>query len=204
MALILDGNGLIQGLDAGGLPSGSVNADSLASTLDLSSKTMTFGNVSASGITFPATQSASGNANTLDDYEEGTWTPIFISASGAFDSVTYSANRVGKYVKIGQVVYITCSFYTTAISVGTASGAVRIGGLPFTSVNNADFGFALKGDIRDFTGEEPFGAQVDAGSTYIGLYFRSNVTGDGAESQVSDLATSGNSNVVGMAGFYFV
>jgi hypothetical protein len=29
---------------------------------------------SGSGITFPATQSASTNANTLDDYEEGTWT----------------------------------------------------------------------------------------------------------------------------------
>ena len=133
MALVLDGNGLIQGLDAGGLPSGSVNADSLASTLDLSSKTMTFGNVSASGITFPATQSASGNANTLDDYEEGTWTPT-ISRTGS--SYTYGNNssgyRTGKYVKIGNTVY--CWFSISILSIATQGSSYNIlSGLPFAS-----------------------------------------------------------------------
>jgi hypothetical protein len=141
-------------------------------------------------------------ANALDDYEEGDWTPVFISASGSFSSITYQ-NRSGKYVKIGSVVYVTCNFYTSAISVGTASGAVRIGGLPFTALST-EFGIALKGDIRTFAGEEPIAAQVDGGSTYIGLYYRSSVTGDGAESNVSDLATSGNSNIIGVSGFYFV
>jgi hypothetical protein len=120
MALILDGNGLIQGLDAGGLPSGSVNADTLASTLDLSSKTMTFGNVSASGITFPATQSASGNANTLDDFEEGTWTATF---AGSTKTTT------GYYVKIGKLVYV--SIYSGGMNVTSSTNAV-ISGLPFT------------------------------------------------------------------------
>ena len=124
MALILDGNGLIQGLDAGGLPSGSVNADSLASTLDLSSKTMTFGNVSASGITFPATQSASSNANTLDDYEEGTWTP---SVGG---SATYNAQQNGWYVKIGKLVVV--SFDISINTIGTGNTQL-VGGLPFSA-----------------------------------------------------------------------
>jgi hypothetical protein len=127
MALILDGNGLIQGLDAGGLPSGSVNADTLASTLDLSSKTMTFGNVSASGITFPASISASGNANTLDDYEEGTFTPAFTFASG---SVTYS-EQSGFYVKIGRFVQCNIALYISGLS--SQSGNVTITGMPFTA-----------------------------------------------------------------------
>jgi hypothetical protein len=49
---------------------------------------------SGTGITFPATQSASTDANTLDDYEEGTWTP---SVGG---SATYGAQQNGRYIKI--------------------------------------------------------------------------------------------------------
>ena len=81
------------------------------------------------GITFPATQSASSNANTLDDYEEGTWTPtIFGTALG---TVTYTSQD-GKYTKIGRVVYLTCSVaWSNITSVG--SGDNRIQGLPFSS-----------------------------------------------------------------------
>jgi hypothetical protein len=127
MALILDGNGLIQGLDAGGLPSGSVNADTLASTLDLSSKTMTFGNVSASGITFPASVSASGNANTLDDYEEGTWTPVLARTGSSY---TFSLQS-GRYTKIGNIV--TCTFSVVISAIGTQGSSFNtITGFPFT------------------------------------------------------------------------
>ena len=57
---------------------------------------------SGTGITFPATQSASSNANTLDDYEEGTWTPT--DTSGAGLSLTLSNTY---YVKIGSMVTLT-------------------------------------------------------------------------------------------------
>ena len=80
------------------------------------------------GITFPATQSASSDANTLDDYEEGTWTPAYSVASG---SITANSNTSGKYTKIGNVVYIWG--YISYQSNSSASGAVTITGLPFTS-----------------------------------------------------------------------
>jgi hypothetical protein len=73
------------------------------------------------GITFPATQSASSDANTLDDYEEGTWTP---SIGG---TATYSA-RVGTYTKIGRQV--TAWFDVTILLRGTGGNALT--GLPFT------------------------------------------------------------------------
>jgi hypothetical protein len=135
MALILDGNGLIQGLDAGGLPSGSVNADTLASTLNLTSKTMIFGNVSASGITFPATQSASGNANTLDDYEEGSFTPA-LEGSSTNPTVVYFG-RSGRYTKIGNVVTVNIEVYVNTFSGGT--GTPLITGLPFTSQSGGGY-----------------------------------------------------------------
>ena len=81
------------------------------------------------GITFPATQSASSNANTLDDYEEGTWTPTATPSSGSLTSST----RNGSYVKIGSVVVARFSILLT--NVGTASGSMTIGALPFTVEN---------------------------------------------------------------------
>jgi hypothetical protein len=80
---------------------------------------------SGAGITFPATQSASTDANTLDDYEEGTWTPTVTSGSGSLTAYTSS----GIYVKVGRTVTITGAFDLT--TVGTASGGNTITGIPF-------------------------------------------------------------------------
>jgi hypothetical protein len=78
----------------------------------------------SNGITFPATQSASSNANTLDDYEEGTFTP---TSNISFASAT------GTYTKIGRVVQIGIALtWPTTSDVNQ----VIISGLPFTCANN--------------------------------------------------------------------
>jgi hypothetical protein len=86
--------------------------------------------VAGTGITFPATQSASSDVNTLDDYEEGTWTPV-LSASTTPPTVGYSY-RSGVYRKIGNMVYVQFAFNLSSVSGG--SGEMVITGLPFTSV----------------------------------------------------------------------
>jgi hypothetical protein len=80
----------------------------------------------SNGITFPATQSASSDANTLDDYEEGTWTPTVTNMT-----TTGSPTYGGKYIKIGQQV--TIWFYSTNSSATYASTAnsTNVTGLPF-------------------------------------------------------------------------
>jgi hypothetical protein len=78
---------------------------------------------SGAGITFPATQSASSDANTLDDYEEGTWTP---SLGG---TATYSI-CAGNYVKIGRLVYAVAIINVSSIGTGSQN---NIRGLPFTN-----------------------------------------------------------------------
>ena len=83
---------------------------------------------SGAGITFPATQSASTDANTLDDYEEGTWTPTISPGSGTLTSYTSS----GIYVKIGRFVEVIGDVMLT--SPGTASGYPTLGGLPFSAI----------------------------------------------------------------------
>jgi hypothetical protein len=68
------------------------------------------------GLTFNATQSASAGANTLDDYEEGTWTP-------AFNDVTISYNsQSGKYIKIGNLVHIEGILDVSSLNTADTSG----------------------------------------------------------------------------------
>jgi hypothetical protein len=80
------------------------------------------------GITFPATQSASSNANTLDDYEEGTWTVQLQDVSN--NNATMEAGfNTANYVKIGRQVTVCGVIYTS--SVAGLSGGIRVSGLPF-------------------------------------------------------------------------
>jgi hypothetical protein len=82
-----------------------------------------------SGITFPATQVASSDANTLDDYEEGTWTPTGSSAVNC-TSVSVVAAR---YTKIGRIVTLSGNV-TASVTVANTLTYVTLTGLPF---NNA-------------------------------------------------------------------
>jgi hypothetical protein len=80
------------------------------------------------GISFPSTQSAQSDANTLDDYEEGTWTPV-ISGSTTAGTGTYTA-QVGTYTKIGNLVTVSAYVLLTA---HTGTGNLLFTGLPFAS-----------------------------------------------------------------------
>lgn len=81
----------------------------------------------AGGIAFPATAVAVANANTLDDYEEGTWTPA-LAFGGGTTGITY-AGQGGYYTKVGRVVTLTGGINLS--SKGSATGAATITGLPF-------------------------------------------------------------------------
>jgi hypothetical protein len=80
-------------------------------------------------IVFPASQNASSDVNTLDDYEEGTWTPVITPGAGSLTSYT----SYGRYTKIGRVLQVEFGF--TITSLGTASGGITITGMPFNSAN---------------------------------------------------------------------
>lgn len=86
---------------------------------------------SGAGVSFPATQSASSDANTLDDYEEQTWTPTLGG------SATYTVQQ-GTYTKIGRLIFISGQITVNAIGTGSTT---TISGLPFASA--ATFSHAI-------------------------------------------------------------
>jgi hypothetical protein len=118
------------------------------------------------GITFPATQSASSDVNTLDDYEEGNWTPT-LTASTAPSSVNNNT-RLGRYTKIGRQVTVSGAIQVNSVTGG--SGSFYISGLPFT-VFSSDVHF--NGGL--FLGAVGWGASrtsvlVDTGANETNIY----------------------------------
>lgn len=91
------------------------------------SRLLDLSGAAAGQIKFPATQNASANANTLDDYEEGTWTPVPTYAAGAASNVTIHG---ATYTKIGRLVNFNCY---VSFRIGTGSGTFSITGLPFAA-----------------------------------------------------------------------
>ena len=145
---------------------------------------------SGAGITFPATQSASIGANTLDDYEEGTWT-IGISFGGASVGITASATA-GTYTKIGNVV--TVRGYYIMTNKGSSTGAAKITGLPFTAAAPASaYSGVAFGLIQNITFSGQLFSYVNLGATTCDLR---NTTLLGVDSAVTDVNFANNSTFI--------
>jgi len=86
------------------------------------------------GITFPASQSAKSDANTLDDYEEGTFTPRMDGTTLA-GTGTYTV-QIGRYTKIGQRVMVDI---VLSWSAHTGTGNMEVANLPFTISNTVNY-----------------------------------------------------------------
>ena len=144
---------------------------------------------SGAGITFPATQSASSDANTLDDYEEGSWTLTLTPVTSGSITVNSSYNT-GYYTKIGRQVFI--HLYFVVSSVSSPVGRLRINGLPFTINANSPFsGTAYLLTTNAFTGV-PWTLGSAGGTTS----FIDRNAGTGADPAV-DLASAIKANTEG-------
>jgi hypothetical protein len=127
---------------------------------------------SGKGIDFSATP-GTGTSELLSDYEEGTWTPVFVPGSGSITTQTCT----GRYTKIGRVV--TVQFSIVIDDVGTGVGSGSISGLPFTSANTTDVG---SGAVREYnsTGLEwNFTVNPNATTMFPARYDNTNTIGTG-------------------------
>ena len=108
------------------------------------------------------------DANQLDDYEEGTWTPT------ANQGITgFSQSSTSYYVKVGSRV--TVSMYISSFT-GKDGNRVRIGGLPYTVKSGPYFT-----GVADMEAKIPAVARAQTNDTYIDFFkidsSRSNFAG---------------------------
>jgi hypothetical protein len=153
------------------------------------------GIASVNGIQFPATQSASADANCLDDYEEGTWTPTVTGGSTA-GTYTYDI-RAGNYIKIGKIVVASFTLTTiTASSAGT--GGLTVTGWPFTAGGTSSYGeraFNVVSRMRSMANARSNVIVLLGANSTIAYYVYDNGgTGGGTDIPISDIS-SGNSQL---------
>jgi hypothetical protein len=148
---------------------------------------------SGSGVSFPATQSASSDANTLDDYEEGSWTPTIFGGTTA-GTGTYSI-QTGFYTKIGRQVTVTAFI---AWSAHTGSGSMQVGGFPFSVMSSGQSPLCLSevGNIT-LSANNIATMQIQGGTAAL---FLQTPVGGGLDSTVS----LDNSGYFRFSGSYFV
>jgi hypothetical protein len=157
-------SGLTEAHGATGAVVGTTNAQTL-SNKTLAAPTVTgLTDLQGGQIKFPATQSPSADPNTLDDYEEGTFTPAVVGFSTA--GVGTYTQQVGSYVKIGSIVHFTINITITA---HTGTGVMIVTGLPFNA--NAGKNFAVQGRTNNLAYNAGYTLQfaVSAGSTNVDL-----------------------------------
>ena len=152
---------------------------------------------SAGQIKFPATQNASADANTLDDYREGTFTPVVRDAAAGNAATTLTS--AGFYTKVGRLVEYEINLTDINTAGLTAGNQVFISGLPFT-VNSSSFNVT---PVRIASGNSTTGcvlANTSAGGTTLELL--NSVTTGIAIYTVSQI-TSGSTDLR-ISGHYYI
>ena len=107
-----------------------------------------------------------GSANLLDDYEEGTWTPVLTMTTSG--DMTATANGA-TYTKVGRMVHFVVYFNGINGASPTPSGEFRLTGLPFTSRSGTTFTAinVTYANILVTATDIPYGGYVQSGNTYI-------------------------------------
>ena len=141
----------------------------------------------AGGVAFPATAVAVADANTLDDYEEGTWTPVVTFSGGNGDLTT--AEAVGVYTKIGRLVQIA---FNVEFTETTALTNLTITGLPFTSGGSARTNVGCWVDNMTTIVGSPVAAVASSVTT-----IQFNQTTTGAAQFITNVNTGASSRVRG-------
>jgi len=140
---------------------------------------------SLTSISFAASQTASSDANTLDDYEEGTFT-ITCTASGGGTVTLNSSYNTGRYTKIGRLVKINADIRISSVSSPQDQLQFTI---PFTCASaSAEQGDENKsilqhGLTRQTNQEGSFFSRISAGTAFVTLVYNTNTSHLGVNAQ---------------------
>jgi hypothetical protein len=139
--------------------------------------TLSTGNLivaSGQGIDFSATP-GTGTSELLDDYEEGTWSPVYAMTGTNFAAITMSATNA-KYTKVGNLVHVEAYIKTDNLDVTGATGFVKVTGLPFTTASSTLSNIVVS-LARNWAVNYPSAAYIGSSDTEIVLEFRALANG---------------------------
>jgi len=169
------------------------NATSTAITIDSAEHVSL-----AHGIGFNGDTAA---ANALDDYEEGTFTPVYVASGGTFTN----SGSVGYYTKIGNRVHITGHMRG---GMTASTGNVSITGLPFTTSASPTYGHSgYVGGASNFLGDRPTSIWLAPNDTFMYPRYQGVLSADNTTFSViqgEDLSTTLTYNILEFSATYLV
>lgn len=133
--------------------------------------------VVTAGINFPDTQAASSDVNTLDDYEEGTFTPeVADSATGGNQAA--AGTFTGYYTKIGNLVHYGIILENIDTTGMTGAADLYIRALPFTPRAAISYqpGTCLMRNVNMVATPLTVSAGITGGNTHIRLLYDADNT----------------------------
>lgn len=139
-------------------------------------------------LKFPASQNASSDANTLDDYEEGTWTPVI---RGANTAGTYEiAAHYSHYTKIGRQVTVSSRIGMASSITGGGSSYLQVTGLPFAKVAGTEAQGVVDTKGIDTLGNYIVMKFVSIGSTSVLYIYEGYDNGNPTDLPISALSAN--------------
>ncbi len=148
---------------------------------------------SGAGITFPATQLASPDPNTMDDYEEGFATvTLDASTSGTITLNTTPFNRIS-YQKSGNKVTIIGAL--TVASISSPVGLLKLSGLPFACGTSSSLFGTGAATFNGMAATANIGAITTGGAGAVFAYIVTRQAAGSSSSNAADVAASGEVNV---------
>jgi Pectate lyase superfamily protein len=159
------------GIEAGATSNRFIGGNVAGTMTDNGNNTLIFG---MSGTQF-VTGIKLGNFDSVDTrvldwYEEGSWTPVLTFATPGDLAVTYSA-QVGRFTRIGGMVTATFTIVTSAFTHTTASGQLRVTGLPYASISTANLFATGALQYTGITGaaNPSIVARIDPATSHVGF-----------------------------------
>ncbi len=153
------------------------------------------------GIDFSITSNGSGTTSSelLNDYEEGTWTPVLSSAGGTPTGTTYT-DRNATYTKVGRAVTVTGGFLLSSKGTG-GSGETQISGLPFTQRSTGAYGEGTASVTVGSLTTAALASRVDLFTVSGGSYLRLRLDQTDAELDFTEIT---NTTYIKFTCTYFV
>jgi hypothetical protein len=149
------------------------------------------------GIDFSAT-SGTGTSELFDDYEEGTWTPVYTASTTDPTFASYPVSSA-HYRKIGAMVFVTARFRTSGYN-SDGVGNLRISGLPYAAKSSGSFfdtGGITIHSVQNW-GSIPYNGVVKPGDAFISLIGSTGFV----DQSVLALGTGTNNNDISFSGMY--
>lgn len=153
------------------------------------------------GIDFSATP-GTGTSELLNDYEEGTWSPVLSTSTPPTTPFTMDVTNA-TYTKVGRMVNARAVLRTDSVNIAGCAGVLVLKGLPFASATQAPVVVAR---VELWGVNTPAGGYVEGGTTEINLQYRLTANGAMFFMSAADLTAGAvaNQNVMQISATYYV